>query len=172
MAFGIDDAIAVGSTIINKYIPDPAEKAKAAAEFESQVTARRNAQLAVDTAEIQSGSLLGKWRGALGWGLAGSAIYQFMLHPFLVAIILWINADIPGREAAKARLGATRLGAIGDARPWQLTLKRYAPCFAPKSPSTRTLSMRLGNSGCPVTISGESCAVIQHRGCYCLNGLD
>lgn len=116
MAFGIDDAIAAGLAIINKYIPDPAEKAKAAAEFESQVTARRNAQLAVDTAEIQSGSMLGKWRGALGWGLAGSAIYQFMLHPFLVAIILWITPTFPVEKLPKLdwqSLGSVLLGMLG-----------------------------------------------------------
>lgn len=116
MAFGIDDAVAVGLTILNKYIPDPAEKAKAAAEYESQITARRNAQLAVDTAEIQSGSLLGKWRGALGWGLAASAIYQFMAHPFLVAMLLAFNPDFPVEKLPKldwAQLGSVLLGMLG-----------------------------------------------------------
>jgi hypothetical protein len=116
MAFGIDDAIAVGLTIFNKFIPDPAERAKAAAEFESQITARRNAQLAVNTAEIQSGSLLGKWRGALGWGLAGSAIYQFMMHPFLVAILLAFNPAFPVEKLPKldwAQLGSVLLGMLG-----------------------------------------------------------
>lgn len=116
MAFGIDDAIAVGMSIINKFIPDPAEKAKAAAELEAQITARRTAQLSVDTAEIQSGSILGKWRGALGWGLAGSAIYQFMLHPFLVAILLAFNPAFPVEKLPKlewSQLGSVLLGMLG-----------------------------------------------------------
>lgn len=33
MAFGIDDLIGAGLSIINKFIPDPAEKAKAQAAF-------------------------------------------------------------------------------------------------------------------------------------------
>jgi hypothetical protein len=40
MAFGIDDAIAAGLKIIDKFIPDPAEKAKAAAAFEQEITSR------------------------------------------------------------------------------------------------------------------------------------
>jgi hypothetical protein len=116
MAFGIDDIVAVGLTIFNKFIPDPVERAKAAAEFESQITARRNAQLSVDTAEIQSGSMLGKWRGFLGWCLAGSAAYQFMVHPFLVAIILWITPTFPVEKLPKldwAQLGSVLLGMLG-----------------------------------------------------------
>lgn len=116
MAFGIDDAIAAGLKIIDKFIPDPAEKAKAAAAFEQEITARRNAQLEVDKAEIQSGSLLGKWRGALGWGLAGSAIYQFMLHPFLVAMLLAFNPAFPVEKLPKLdwqSLGSVLLGMLG-----------------------------------------------------------
>ena len=116
MAFGIDDAIAAGLKILDKFIPDPAERAKAAAEFQASLERLRIAQIGLNTAEVQSGSWLGKWRGALGWGLALSAIYQFMLHPFLVAILLAFNNDFPVDRLPKLdwkQLGSLLLGMLG-----------------------------------------------------------
>lgn len=114
--FGIDDAIAVGLKILDKFIPDPAERAKAAAEMQASMERLRIAQVGLNTAEVQSGSLLGKWRGALGWGLALSAIYQFMLHPFMVAILLAFNPAFPTEKLPKldwAQLGSVLLGMLG-----------------------------------------------------------
>ncbi|KAF0146601.1 MAG: hypothetical protein FD153_89 [Rhodospirillaceae bacterium] len=39
MAFGIDDIIGAGLNIINKFIPDSAEQAKAAEAYRSQILA-------------------------------------------------------------------------------------------------------------------------------------
>lgn len=114
--FGIDDAIAAGLKVLDKFIPDPAERAKAAAELQGSLERLRVAQLALNTAEVQSGSWLGKWRGALGWGLALSAIYQFMLHPFIVAILLAFNNQFPVERLPKLdwkQLGSLLLGMLG-----------------------------------------------------------
>lgn len=116
MAFGIDDAIAAGLHIINKFIPDPAEKLKAEQELRGHVERMSLAQVNLNIAEVQSGSWLGRWRGALGWGLALSAIYQFMLHPFLVAILLAFNNDFPVERLPKLdwkQLGSVLMGMLG-----------------------------------------------------------
>ena len=53
MAFGIDDAIAAGLKIIDKFIPDPELKAKAAQEMESSRKELIIANLEADNVEAQ-----------------------------------------------------------------------------------------------------------------------
>ena len=53
MAFGIDDAIAAGLKIIDKFIPDPELKAKMAAELESNKKDMLIANLQADNVEAQ-----------------------------------------------------------------------------------------------------------------------
>ncbi len=116
MAFGLDDAIAEGLKIVNKFITDPAEKAKAEAEYLNVMTQLKLAQIDLNKAETQNGSWLGKWRGGLGWMLAISATYQLMVQPFIVAVILWITPAFPVEKMPKLEwqeLGKLLLGMLG-----------------------------------------------------------
>jgi hypothetical protein len=128
MAFDpVSAALEVGSKVIDRLWPDPqkAEEAKVKLAEMSQnwelakLTANTElakAQIALNTAEVQSGAWLGKWRGALGWGLALSAIYQFMAHPFLVAILLAFNNNFPVDKLPKLdwkQLGSVLMGMLG-----------------------------------------------------------
>lgn len=114
--FGIDDAIAAGLKVLDKFIPDPAEKAKAAAEFQGSMERLRIAQINLNAEEVKSGSWLGKWRGALGWGLTASALYQLILQPFAVTILLAFQPDFPTDKLPKldwAELGRVLMGMLG-----------------------------------------------------------
>lgn len=53
MAFGFDDAIAAGLKILDKFIADPAEKAKAESELRQMATEARLAELNADNVEAQ-----------------------------------------------------------------------------------------------------------------------
>jgi len=53
MAFGIDDAIATGLKIIDKFIPDPEAKIKAEQELTQMANAARLAELNADNVEAQ-----------------------------------------------------------------------------------------------------------------------
>ena len=53
MAFGIDDAIAAGLKILDKFIADPAEKAKAESELRQMANEARLAELNADNVEAQ-----------------------------------------------------------------------------------------------------------------------
>lgn len=117
----------VGKGIIDRLFPDPEKKA--AAELEllkmkesgdlarlSSATELAKAQIAVNAEEVKSGSMLGKWRGFLGWGLACSAVYQLMVFPFLVTIILWITPTFPVEKLPKLdwkELGSLLMGILG-----------------------------------------------------------
>lgn len=113
---GFDDAIAAGLDILKRYIPDPEQRAKAAAELEKEITARRVAQIQLNTAETMNGSWLGKWRGFLGWGCACSAIYQLILQPFMVFFILIFQPNFPVEKMPKLewqQLGQLLMGMLG-----------------------------------------------------------
>lgn len=116
MAFGIDDAIGAGLKILDKFIPDPELKAKAAQEMRVLMNQVALAQIDVNKAEVQSGHWLGKWRGALGWGFAAGLIYQMILFPFITMIVLAFDPGfpidrLPGLDVAT--LKALLLGMLG-----------------------------------------------------------
>ena len=64
MAFGIDDAIAAGLKIIDKFIPDPELKAKMAQEMENNRKDMLLANLQADNVEAQEISK--RWQADLG----------------------------------------------------------------------------------------------------------
>ncbi len=63
MAFGIDDAVAAGLRILDKFIPDPELKAKAALEMRQLLQQVAVAQIDLNKTEVASGHWLGQWRG-------------------------------------------------------------------------------------------------------------
>jgi hypothetical protein len=115
------------SRLIERWFPDPAvaaEKKLELAKLEqsgelaklASFTDLAKAQIGLNTAEVQSGSMLGKWRGFLGWGLACSAVYQLMVFPFIVTIILWITPTFPVEKLPKLdwkELGSMLMGMLG-----------------------------------------------------------
>jgi len=108
MAFGIDDAIAAGLKVIDKFVPDPAAKAKAEAELRSDLLASDRAQMEVNKAEAQTGSLfIGGWRPAIGWVLAAAVAYTYLLVP----IGMWVSFVV-GKPIAKPP--------VLDANLWEL----------------------------------------------------
>lgn len=117
----------LGRSILDRFFPDPEKRAAAELELlkmkESGDLARlasftelAKAQIGLNTEEVKSGSLLGKWRGALGWGLTGSLIYQLVLHPFLVFGILIFQPNFPVDKLPKLdwkQLGGVLMGMLG-----------------------------------------------------------
>lgn len=91
MAFGIDDAIAAGLQVINKFIPDPAEKARAEAELRGSLLAWDQGQMSVNQAEAQNASIfVAGWRPFIGWVCGGALAYQYVASP----LVSWISATL------------------------------------------------------------------------------
>ena len=57
MAFGIDDAIAAGLKVLDKFVPDPEAKAKAEAELRSSLQQWDKAQTDVNAVEASNPNL-------------------------------------------------------------------------------------------------------------------
>lgn len=116
----IDFFIGEAKEVIDRVVPDKeaAAKAKQALDDKKQDQSVTLAlqQILVNIEEIKSGHWLGKWRGALGWGLALSAIYQLILVHFLVSAILIFNPAFPVEKLPKldwAELGKLLMGMLG-----------------------------------------------------------
>lgn len=87
MSFGIDDAIAAGLKVLDKFIPDPAEKAKAEGELRSALMTWDKSQTDVNAVEAANSSVfVGGWRPFIGWVCGAALAYQYVLSP----IILWV----------------------------------------------------------------------------------
>jgi len=82
MAFGIDDAIGAGLQILNKFIPDPAERAKAESELRGSLQAWDQGQLQVNAAEAMHRSMfVAGWRPFLGWVFGVAFAFQLVFYP-------------------------------------------------------------------------------------------
>lgn len=112
--------IQTAKELIDRYVPDKAA-AQAAKDALDKQESTEHFQIAlrqIDTniAEIQSGGWLGKWRGALGWGLAGSAIYQLILVHFITFVVLAFDPQYPVEKLPKLdwqELGKLLVGMLG-----------------------------------------------------------
>jgi hypothetical protein len=93
--FGLDDIIGAGLDIINKFIPDPAQKAQAAyqmAQLQQQTEFKElEAQIAeiqaqTDTNKVEAAStsiFVAGWRPFVGWICGVGLLYQVFGLPML-----------------------------------------------------------------------------------------
>lgn len=104
MAFGIDDAVAVGLKLIDKWFPSQAEKDKAkldllqmqqAGEFKwlEALGKYDEGQVSINVEEAKSESLFKSgWRPYIGWVCGGGLSYQLLIRP----IGTWIAGNCCG----------------------------------------------------------------------------
>lgn len=116
----IDFFIGEAKEVIDRTVPDKeaAAAAKRALDDKRQDQGTQLAlqQILTNIEEIKSGHILGKWRGALGWGLALSAIYQLILIHFITFAVLIFNPAYPVEKLPKLEwqeLGKILMGMLG-----------------------------------------------------------
>ena len=86
--------------LLDKFIPDAAEKARLAHEIatmaEKQAHELALAQIEVNKAEAASNSVFkGGWRPFIGWVCGTAFAYHFVLQPLLVFIIAVYGLQVP-----------------------------------------------------------------------------
>jgi hypothetical protein len=116
----IPEFIKAAKDLIDRYVPDKtaAQAAKDALDKQESTEHFQIALRQIDTniAEIQAGGWLGKWRGALGWGLTLSAIYQLILVHFITFVVLAFDPQYPVEKLPKLdwqELGKLLMGMLG-----------------------------------------------------------
>ncbi len=104
MTFGTDDAFSAFFQIVNKFIPDPAQKAAAIQEHEKLVqdmnlaildanTKAQIGQIDVNKVEAANTNLfVSGWRPAAGWACVSALIYQMIFRP----VLGWIMINLAG----------------------------------------------------------------------------
>lgn len=108
MAFGIDDAVAAGLQVLNKFIPDPEAKIHAEADLRDALLQIDAAQANVNEVEAQNPNLfVSGWRPMIGWVGAVGLTYQYVVRPFAVGFG-W--AALPPLDSSLMELVLAMLG--------------------------------------------------------------
>lgn len=85
--FGNGDAVAAGLKVLDKFVADPAAKAKAEAELRDALFALDAKQAETNTEEASNPNVfVSGWRPAIGWIGAAGLAYHFILNPLLVGL--------------------------------------------------------------------------------------
>ena len=116
MAFGIDDAIAAGLQVLNKFVPDPAAKAQAESELRYSLQAWDKAQTDVNAVEAANPNIfVSGWRPMIGWIGAAGLAYQYIFRPLGVG---FYNLSLPPLDGSLMELVVGLLG-FGGMRSWE-----------------------------------------------------
>lgn len=122
MAFGVDDAVAAGLKVLDKFIPDPAEKAKAEADLRSSLQQWDKAQTDIDAVEAANSNLfISGWRPWIGW-VCGIAFAFNYLTPYCGWLAGWLfHISIPAPPKLDGSLYELTMGMLGMAglRSWE-----------------------------------------------------
>jgi hypothetical protein len=122
--FGIGDAVAAGLKVLDKFIPDPAEKAKAEAQLRADLMAWDKAQTDVNAAEAQSSSLfVAGWRPAVGWVCCAALTWTYILQPiaaFALAQLGYLTA-LPRLDMGEMMPILLGMLGLGGMRSWEKT---------------------------------------------------
>lgn len=124
MAFGIDDAIAAGLKILDKFIPDPSEKAKAEGELRDALLKWDTAQTEVNKVEAASTNwFVAGWRPFIGWVCGTAFAYTFIAQPFALFIFASFGAKVTAPVLDIGSLMTVLLGmlGLGGLRSWEKT---------------------------------------------------
>lgn len=114
MAFGLDDLAAAGLQIINKFVPDPAQKAQAETELRSALQQWDVAQSATNTAEAASADpFTSRWRPFIGWVCGSALAYQYVLAPLGVWFSQMIGHPVPAPPKLDDLLWQLMVGMLG-----------------------------------------------------------
>lgn len=114
MAFGIDDAIAAGLTVLNKFIPDPAAKLAAEQELRVALLSWDNAQSAINAAEAGNQSIfVAGWRPWIGWCCGAALFYSYLLVPLVMWGSFLVGHPLPKPPVLNDHLWELMTGMLG-----------------------------------------------------------
>ena len=108
MAFGIDDAVAAGLKVLDKFVPDPDAKAKYEADLRDALKGWDQQQADINANEAANSNLfVSGWRPAIGWIGAAGLAYQYIVRPLAIGAG-W--HDLPTLDQSLMELVTAMLG--------------------------------------------------------------
>lgn len=116
--FPILDVLALGSKLIDKFVPDANEAAKAKADLlQMQVKGELDqmmGQLEINKAEAQNPSMfVAGWRPAIGWTCAIALSYQYLARPLLTWGAAVYGYQMPVMPGLDDNLWQLMMGMLG-----------------------------------------------------------
>jgi len=112
--FGIDDAIAAGLKVLDKFIPDPAAKAQAEAALRADLRAWDASQNVTNQVEASHRTVfVAGWRPFIGWVCGMAFAYHFVLQPLLVFLLAIYGANVNLPEFDMSVLTTVLMGILG-----------------------------------------------------------
>ena len=112
--FGIDDAIAAGLKVLDKFIPDPAAKAKAESELRESLLAWDASQNEVNKIEAGHASIfVSGWRPFVGWTCGFAFAYHYVVQPISLFFLAAFGMAITLPAFSMESLLTVLLGLLG-----------------------------------------------------------
>jgi hypothetical protein len=114
----ISAALDLGTTLINKIFPDPAQASQAKLELlklqQSGELATMTAQTDINKEEAKSTSLfVSGWRPAIGWVCALALVYQYLLRPLMTWGTTVAGFNLPPMVGLDDNLWQLMMGMLG-----------------------------------------------------------
>ena len=112
--FGIDDAIAAGLKVLDKFIPDPAAKAEAEAALRDSLQKWDAAQTEINKVEAANSNVfVSGWRPFIGWTCGAAFAYHFVLQPLLVFVLAAFGVAVTLPVFSMESLMTVLMGLLG-----------------------------------------------------------
>lgn len=122
--FGLDDAISAGLKVLDKFIPDPAEKAKAEAALRESLQQWDAQQNKINEAEAHSNSLfVAGWRPCVGWVCCAALAWTYILQPMLTFTMAQMGylTTLPRLDMGEMMPILLGMLGLGGLRSWEKT---------------------------------------------------
>ncbi len=114
--FDIPGIMKEGMKIINKFIPDPAEKLKAENQLMNGLLGADKAQIEVNKVEAAHRSIfVAGWRPAIGWTCAIAFLMHFLIMPLLMVASIYLDFTPPVIDFDMEALMSIMMGMLGIA---------------------------------------------------------
>ena len=112
--FGIDDAIAAGLKILDKFVPDPEARARAEGELRASLMEWDRGQMTVNTAEAGHRSLfVAGWRPWIGWVCGIAFAWHFVAQPLFLFGLAMTGKMVPLPAFDMTSLLTVMMGMLG-----------------------------------------------------------
>lgn len=133
MAFGLDDIIAEGLKIINKFVPDPEAKAAAQLEllkikqadrFKELEVALQEQQMQADVNKVEAASdkiFVAGWRPFIGWICGVGLGLQVIIFPLVATVTaaMGVSITMPEMPVEVLMVNLTGMLGLAGARSWE-----------------------------------------------------
>jgi len=114
----ISAALDLGTALIERIFPDPAQAANAKLELlklqQSGDLATMTAQTDINKEEAKNASLfVSGWRPAIGWVCALALFYQYLLKPIISWLAICAGYNVPAMPGLDDNLWQLMMGMLG-----------------------------------------------------------